>query len=34
MIHIKAGTMSDAHFAQGMVTAQLRLWQMEFQVGQ
>lgn len=31
MIHITANTLDDAHFAQGMVTAQVRLWQMEFQ---
>jgi len=31
MIHIKAKTKWDVYFAQGLVTAQQRLWQMEFQ---
>eukprot|EP00040_Diaphanoeca_grandis_P034965 m.218586 g.218586 ORF g.218586 m.218586 type:complete len:1013 (-) comp33271_c0_seq2:43-3081(-) len=31
MLHIKAQTLTDAYFAQGMAVAQQRLWQMEFQ---
>eukprot|EP00729_Bicosta_minor_P017777 gene17776-5464_t len=31
MVHINASTMHDAFYAQGAVTARLRLWQMEFQ---
>ena len=31
MVHINASTTQDAFFAQGMVVAKLRLWQLEFQ---
>ena len=31
VVHITAGSRHDAHFAQGFVHAQERLWQMEFQ---
>ena len=31
MIHINASTLHDAFYAQGLVTARFRLWQMEFQ---
>ena len=36
VLHVYATTHADAHFAQGLLTAELRLWQMEFQrrVGQ
>jgi penicillin amidase len=36
MLHIKAATKHDAFVAQGLLTAEMRLWQMEFQrrVGQ
>ena len=31
MLHIVAETHHDVHFAQGLLTAELRLWEMEFQ---
>ena len=31
MLHIVAKTHHDVHFAQGLITAELRLWEMEFQ---